>query len=174
MKMLSKKGRRKYTSRKRSKAKKKSKTKQTKSSKRSSSSCASRCSSKYKINVKRIKKHMPFFATILQNITNKKQRDALIDKITSDQMNTIKHVVNCFLRHQIKLPPEEFKKMKRQRKLLYALTDNAFKAKTRKRILRQKGGFILGPLLASLAPSLVEPIIKPVVGAVGQLLTGRR
>ena len=137
--------------------------KKRKRSRSSKAKCARSCGGR-KINVKMIKRHMPYLLTILKNIKNKKQKDGLIDNITTSQLNTVKHLVQCFLNHKIHVAPDKLKKLKRDRRFLYVLAKN-YPAVFKKKVLKQKGG-ILGPLLGALGPALIQPAI----GVVGKVL----
>lgn len=120
---------------------------------------------KYKKRKKRgciSKDNFNYLFAVVQGLKDNAQRDALINKITKTQLGSVRTVVNKFLNGKIKVNPKDMKKLERDKNLLYGLVRPEIPVDKKKEILKQKGGFLLAPLLASIA----GPLVKPVVGGI--------
>ena len=93
-------------------------------------------------------------------------REALIDGLTNKQMNGIGKAFGKFLRMQRKLPGKRLKQLIRDQRLVNAVIQGHGSLNTRKKILKQKGGFLgaVLPLAAkALGPMLLGPVIKKIL-----------
>ena len=104
----------------------------------------------------------------MQSIKDKGQKDALINKITKKQLGSVRTIVNKFLSGKINVKPRDMKKLEKEKNLLYGLARPEIPVDKKKEILKQKGGFLLAPLLASLAGPLVKPVVGGLVKALVQ------
>ena len=111
-------------------------------------------------NVKLLEAELPYLVTLSKIIKNRNQKNAMIDNITPRQLATVKHLVKCFLDHKIKLPSSEMIKLKRDKRYLYGIASNRINSDLKKKILKQKGGFL---------GSIIGAVIPTVVGAVGKI-----
>lgn len=120
------------------------------------------------ISKETLDKNFNYLYAICKGLRNKQQKDALIDKISTNQMACIKQMINSFLQGRVKLSPEDFKKLSRDRKYLYSLISSQTPMSTKKKVLKMKGGMFMLPLLGALAPALIEPIAKSVIAPVAK------
>lgn len=99
---------------------------------------------------------------ILSN-TTKKQRDALINTASKDQIQCICDCANNFLRGNVPFTEDQIRKLKRYQKQIRILSNkNHINIKNKKKILVQHGGFLpilLAPIL-SVAGTLLADLIK--------------
>lgn len=124
--------------------------------------------------LKSVKKDFPYFYATLIGIKNRVQQGALIDKITHKQMTTIQKLVSHFLNENIPMPDAQVKKLARHKTQLYDLAVGSKKSmKHKKKILKMKGGIVIAPMLAALAPVLLKSAISAAAtGAVGGVVKG--
>ena len=92
-----------------------------------------------------------------------KSRHALIDGLSNKQMNGIGKCFGKFLRMQKKLPGKRLKQLIRDQRLVNAIVQGHGSLNTRKKILKQKGGF-LGALLPLAAKTLGPMVLGPLAG----------
>ena len=116
-------------------------------------------------------------AAILGDILGKSKgakREVFIDNLTDKEVKSIGKFFAHFLGKPQKIPEARFKQLIRDHKLVDAIIKGTGKLETRKRILKQKGGFSLKllPIAAKgffkalgrkTASSIVEPITKPII-----------
>ena len=115
-------------------------------------------------------------AVLSQMLGNHKgaKRDALIDALSDKEVKAIGKIFARFLGSRQNLPKAQFHQLIRDHKLIDALIRGNGKLATRKKILKQKGGFSLKllPLAAKgffkalgrkTASSIVEPITRPLI-----------
>lgn len=89
---------------------------------------------------------------------NVKQREAIIDGMSGRQMKDVGKLFKQYLESSYSLPRGRIKQLIRDKEFVDALTKFQGDLKTRKKILKQKGGIIpfLLPLLAkALAPAIL-------------------
>ena len=124
-------------------------------------------------------------AAILGDILGKSKgakREVFIDNLTDKEVKSIGKFFAHFLGTPQKIPEARFKQLIRDHKLVDAIIKGTGKLETRKRILKQKGGFSLKllPIAAKgffkalgrkTASSIVEPITKPIIKKVTNKLT---
>ena len=92
-------------------------------------------------------------------------REALIDGLTNKQMKGIGKAFGKFLRMQRQLPGKRLKQLIRDQRLVNAVIQGHGPLNTRKKILKQKGGF-LGALLPLAAKTLGPMVLGPLAGKV--------
>lgn len=88
-----------------------------------------------------------------------KSRHALIDGLTNSQMNGIGKAFGKFLRLQKKLPDKRIKQLIRDQQLVNAIVQGHGPLRTRKKILKQKGGFL--PAILPMAAKMLGPMLLP-------------
>lgn len=106
-------------------------------------------------NFSLLQKHFPTLSYIGAAKIPNKQKKALINTLSTEQIKTIGHMINNFLDRRIPVTEEAMKRLNKDKKYLYGLVSKKVPVKTKKKILTQKGGGILGPILAGLIPSVV-------------------
>ena len=124
-------------------------------------------------------------AAILGEILGKSKganREVLIDNLTDKEVKSIGKFFAHFLGTPQKIPEARFKQLIRDHKLVDAIIRGTGKLETRKRILKQKGGFSLKllPIAAKgffkalgrkTASAIVEPITRPLIKKAANKLT---
>jgi hypothetical protein len=90
-------------------------------------------------------KHIDFL-TLLGDSKNKKRRNALIDIATNGEIDSISECILNILQGKVPLKPFQTKKLQKIKKYLRLLASKKCSIKNRKKILKQKGGF-LGALI---------------------------
>lgn len=107
--------------------------------------------------------------------SNTKQRTAIINKMSKNQFDDIAKLLRAFMSGRFPVSSDVLQKLKRDRKYLYSLAEKRTPVKVKRKILRQKGGFL--PLLAPLIASVVPPLVGGIVDAVKrwiEMSTGRK
>ena len=105
---------------------------------------------------RRLKHHAPYLHVLARG--SDKQRHGVIQGANKELMNCLCECALNVLNGNIPLKPSEKKKIKKYKRHLRVLSDRKTGAQKKKRVLRQKGGF-LGALLT------------PVLSALGGLLS---
>lgn len=113
-------------------------------------------------NFSQLRKHVPTLNLALSRTAggDKKQRHAVIDTMNNGQMKAVGTLVKSFLNNKIPVNDKALKKLKKDRKYLYGLINKKSTNSNKKKILKQKGGAIIAPILGALLPALVGPIAK--------------
>lgn len=88
----------------------------------------------------------------------KKQREAIINTATKDQLLCICDCANNILKETIPLTEKDFKKLRRHQNIIRYLAENNKDIEGKKDYLIQSGGFL--PIL-----------LAPILGAAGSILT---
>ncbi len=114
-----------------------------------------KCASK-----KKVLENVNYLHALLKGLTNKAQKDALVDNITNGQMTCIKQMINSFLQGKIQLGEKDLKKLKRDKKYLYSIISPKTNDTIKKKVIKMKGGGLLLPLLGAIAPGIIEPVAK--------------
>lgn len=109
---------------------------------------------------KKVLENANYLHALLKGLTNKAQKDALVDNITNGQMTCIKQMINSFLQGKVKLEDKDFKRLKRDKKYLYSIISPITNTTIKKKVLKMKGGGLLLPILGALAPGIIEPVAK--------------
>ena len=99
-----------------------------------------------------VTKHKDYLSLLTKCIKNKIRRNYLIDFANKDELKAISEVMLNVLSGNIKLTPKILRKLKRERHYIRKLTHKKIPDIQKKRILKQKGGFL--------------PLILPLVGTV--------
>ena len=81
-----------------------------------------------------------------------KQRKALLETLTEEQLKTICEVILNILKGTVDLSPKQRKVLKKKKRLLYQLVSKSVPSKTKKQLLVQQGGSIL--------PSILVPALQ--------------
>lgn len=109
----------------------------------------------------RIKRNAPLLKA-LYRATPKKRRDILIHS-SPDFIQTLCEISLNLLKGNVPLTPSQFKKLKRQKKIIKLLADKRTSLKRKQQVLKkQTGGFLL-PLLSAVVPligNLVGGLIR--------------
>lgn len=113
-------------------------------------------------NFSLMQKHFPTLSYIGTAKVPSKQKKALINTLSKEQINTVGHMINNFLEKRIPVNEQAMKRLNKDKKYLYGLVSKKVPVKTKKKILQQKGGFLLGPILAGLLPAVV-PMARKVL-----------
>lgn len=121
----------------------------------------------------KIKQILPLLCMLCEDIhENETQRHAIIDHMNDKQLNQIKDYMNDFLQEKFKLPNELKRKIKKDKEFVYKLASEKIDNEEKKRVLKQKGGFLplaalaATPLFGLLSSTILQPVIK---GAVDKL-----
>ena len=104
-----------------------------------------------------MKKNLP--ALQLLEKAPKKLRIAVIDNATKDLILALCEVIHNVLIGTVKLSPNEIKRLKPYHRLLVQITKKSTPLKTKKKLLVQKGGFLLTllpPAIALLTSLLIK------------------
>jgi len=124
------------------------------------------------ISPKTLQKNFHYLYAIVKGLRNKQQRDALVDLMTKSQLACIKQMITSFLKGKIQLDAGSMKKLKRDRKYLYSLVRPETPIKTKKKVIKMKGGIFFAPLLGALAPALIGPVAKGIGTVVNEVAKG--
>jgi hypothetical protein len=92
-------------------------------------------------------------------LKSKKQRDKLIKKLKTSEINSISEISKNCLLGNIPLKDCEFNKLKKFSKFLRLLAKKNISQKKKRRILIQKGGFLnilIPPVLSLLSNFLIK------------------
>ncbi len=95
----------------------------------------------------------------LSSLKSKNQRDKLIKKLKSSEINSISEISKNCLLGNIPLKNCEFNKLKKFSKYLRLLAKKTISQKKKRRILIQKGGFLnilIPPVLSLLSNFLMK------------------
>lgn len=111
----------------------------------------------------RLKRNVALLNVLSQ--ASKRQREAILNTATRDQINCICDCCNNILRENIPLTPLDFNNLKRYQSIIrYLARDkNPRKYKQKKQFLVQEGGFLpvlLAPILGVVGSILAETLIK--------------
>lgn len=90
-----------------------------------------------------------------------KQRRALIDAADDDLVKTICECAINVFNSNIPLPQRQLNKFKRYKKVLRQLCTKCVSLKTKKNLLKQRGGFL---------PFLIPPILSLIGGLAGRAI----
>ena len=148
-----------------SKAKKNSNKKVKKSTKKKAKPRTT-CHSKKK-GTSRISRHTAYLS-LLGNTKQKKRRSLLIDFAGKDDLDAVCQCIFNVLAGNIKISTSTFNKLKKHKKTLRYLINRRVNNQQRKKVLKQKGGFL--PFLLPLAVKLLGGLVPAIAGAV----VGRR
>ena len=111
---------------------------------------------------KNIKKNLPML--IVLHCSSKAQKKELLKHL---KPGTIKAICECtinIINTNIEVSDQEKRKINRNRDKIRELVNPKTSQKKRKKILVQEGGAFLAPLLAPVIGSLVDPLLKGVIG----------
>ena len=97
------------------------------------------------------------FLTLLGSAKTRKRRNSLIDYADKFDILAVCECITNALRGNIKLTPANFKRLKRHKKCMRALSNEKLSLKKRKATLKQKGGFL--PLLIPAAVSAISSLL---------------
>ena len=104
-----------------------------------------------------VKRNLP--ALQLLEKAPKKLRVAVIDNATKELILALCEVIHNVLIGTVKLTPGEIKRLKPYNRLLVQITKKSTSVKTKKKLLVQKGGFLLTllpPAIALLTSLLIK------------------
>lgn len=119
--------------------------------------------------IKELIKNKTCYCFLSEKNIPKHERDQLLKGFTSKQVNTLSWLCNqCFYHSGIKLPEKEKRKLKRHSKFLDQFTNNKNNIDKKRKLLRQKGGFL--PLLL---PFLIKPLLKAVAPLAISAIAGK-
>jgi len=105
----------------------------------------------------RLKKHLEELK--LLRSSGPKKRKQILKHCSVGLVDCISEcALNC-LNNAVPLKPSQFKKLKRQRKVLRKLASKKVSRKAKKRALNQQGGFLV-PLLTAVLTALAEYFLK--------------
>ncbi len=117
-----------------------------------------------------IKKHlckllggnMPVLKLLADKEMPLRMRCAIVDKLSRNELKAVNEIVTNFLNQNIPLDAKSVRKLKSHKNQLRAFEKG--KADTKKRLLKQRGGFFpfLLPLLAPILGKVVGGIVKKV------------
>ena len=97
---------------------------------------------------------------------NRKSREAIIDSMSNKQMNDLgKVMARALARPGRAIPKSRIKQLIKDRKFITAIIKGQGPLSLRKKILKQRGGF-----LGSLIGALAAPLIEPVIGTIGTIV----
>ena len=94
----------------------------------------------------------------------KKKRSLLIDYAGKDDLDAICQCIFNVLSGNIRISGTTFNKLKKHKKTLRYLMNRGVNNQQRKKVLKQKGGFL--PFLLPLAVKLLGGIVPSIIGAV--------
>lgn len=119
-----------------------------------------RCQSK-KLKLKKdVDKHIMCLDIVANGVKqrgiSKEQRNAFIDRINKPQMTCFVNCIEALFRGDVTMKEQDLAKIKRYKKKIYMLKDSKVPMTKKKRILKQEGGGIFAPLLATVLPQLVS------------------
>lgn len=92
------------------------------------------------------------YIDLLKSETSHKQRQALLDTITKDQLKSLVQIVVNFLR-VLTVPPTVITQLKRHKRLLRSLADTDLALKAKQNLLRRRAKAIY-EFLRAVEPSL--------------------
>ena len=102
-------------------------------------------------------------AAVLTKVTGKLKK-VIIDNMSKRQMDSIGKIIRSFLSSKVSLTPKMIKQLRKDRRYINALIRTKGKKSVplniRRRVLRQKGGFL------SLALGALSPIIGGLLGKI--------
>ena len=101
----------------------------------------------------RLKSHYPTLE--LLNKATPELRKAIISKCGPDLLKCISEVAVNVLRGNLELPDSSAKKLKKHSASIRKVASKRVSVKDKKKIINQKGGFLL-PLLAAVLPTLAS------------------
>lgn len=81
----------------------------------------------------------------------------IIDSLNSSQMGDVQKIVSNFLKGRYTLPSLQLKRLAADKKYIYQIANSKVPMNVKKRILKQKGGFL--PALIPLAAKTLGPVI---------------
>ena len=90
-------------------------------------------------------------AALLHMLSNchPKQRKALLQTLSEEQLRTLCEVILNILRGTVELTPSQKKSLGKRKRALYQLASKSVPSKTKKKILVQQGGSFLPAILIS-------------------------
>lgn len=105
------------------------------------------------------------FISLLGKCKHKNKRNLLLDFASKEQIMTIVECVYNVLSGNVPLSAKQIKYLRKHRKPMRMLCDRKNSANTRRKILKQKGGFLgaLIPMIAGMVP-LVTDLVKTFTG----------
>lgn len=95
---------------------------------------------------------------------NARQRKAIIDTMDRSQMNQFGQVMKKFMKSDYKMPRKDLNRLKKDRAFVSALMDSRVPLETKKKILRQKGGFL------GILPAVLKTVAAPILGSIASKL----
>lgn len=108
----------------------------------------------------RLQRNLHFLKTLKK--AKKRQRTFLLKSASDDCVLCICDCANNVLRGNVRLKPKDKKALRRYKKALRALTQQRSAIKTKRKLLIQKGGFLL----------FLAPILSAAGGFLGGLFRG--
>ena len=81
-----------------------------------------------------------------------KQRKAILDTLTEEQLRALCEIVVNILKGTVNLSPKQKQKLRKRKRILYQLASKSVPSKTKKELLVQQGG--------SLLPSILIPALQ--------------
>ncbi len=127
---------------------------------------------KFKTGRGAIKKHlckllggnMPVLKLLADKEMPLRMKCAIVDKLSRNELKAVNEIVTNFLNKNIPLDAKSVTKLESHKSQLRAFAKG--KADTKKRLLKQRGGFfplllpLLGPLLGAAAGGIVKKVFK--------------
>ena len=121
---------------------------------------------KFKPKENKVRKMIPLMCMLSEDVMdNEGQRHALIETMNNQQMNTISKYMRDFLEQKSKVPKKVLEKLKEDKDFIYHLANRKNSVKSKKEVLKQKGGFLpvlaataAAPFINVLAKSIIEPL----------------
>ena len=84
-----------------------------------------------------VKSQWTFFELLTSDITNK-QRRALLNNITNNQLTTLVQIVNNFLHKNITVSTSQLSKLERYKRLLRHIADTSISLKNKRSLLKRR------------------------------------
>lgn len=105
--------------------------------------------------------HLPVLALLGSN-KNPKQRRAIIETLTKQQLRILNDLINSFLDSRFQIPEDQLTHLNNSRDKLYKFVISEGNDEEQKKILRQRGGFLQA--LIPLAAKAILPGLKGLLG----------
>ena len=102
------------------------------------------------------------FLSLLAKAKQKNKRDQLLDFASNDQVLAVIECIYNVLRGAVPLASKEIGNLRKHRKPMRYLCDKKTSVREKRRVLKQKGGFLgflLGPIISSVLSSVVKPLV---------------
>lgn len=98
------------------------------------------------------------YLTLLAKARNRQRREKLIDLANKHEIIAVAEIVLNLLKGQIPLTDKQNSSIKRYKNVLREITRRSTSLKKKKRLLKQKGGFL--PTLIPIALTILSNLIK--------------